>query len=313
MKNTKTFILMTVFTICSLLVAGVVKAEDLPLKFNSPQIVCTPDHIEKGEKSTCYYFGGIASGNLAVNGFVSEIYTSDDLVLDKMEAENSSIAEATLVKPGKKASDAGVTKNKYVLGAAGGGEAGKAEFQCDMTWYDLSETKLTATGADSSKQLITTDNVKDSSCGIYYSATADSAGAFTAQALKTADKHPDAFPDETKRKDFVIMGKYVVKLSDDTTAEPGSHCGDLCIKTWAIPDGVYYNDAKKCQAGEGEGCTPTNATPPSSKCTEIHVKAKGGEETPTGAFASYAILAAAAFIAICAVAIAKKNNKLYKI
>ena len=306
MKKYKSFILMTVFTICSLLVAGVVKAEDLPLKFNNQQIVCTPDHIEKGETSTCYYFGGIASGNLAVNGFVSELYTSDDLLLVKMEAEASSYAEATLVRPGKSAADSGVTKNNYVLGTEG-----HAGFSCDMTWFDLSETKLTASGANSDTQLITTDTVKDSSCGVYYSA-GDTA-VFTAAVLKSADKHPDAFPDETKRKDFVILGKYVVKLSDDSSVEPGSRCGNLCIKTWAIPDGVYYSDAKKCQAGEGEGCSPTNATPPTKACTEIHLKAKGGEQTPTGAFASYAILAAAAFIAISAVAIAKKNNKLYKI
>ena len=86
-----------------------------------------------------------------------------------------------------------------------------------------------------------------------------------------------------------------------------NRCGDICVKVWTIPDGVYYSKALEC--GTGTGCV--QHTTSEQKCVEIHIKASGSTET--GAFASYTILAAAAFIAISAVAIAKKNNKLYKI
>jgi hypothetical protein len=61
--------------------------------------------------------------------------------------------------------------------------------------------------------------------------------------------------------------------------------------------------------------SPIHAPEEGFDCREIHMKKKTepGNNPGTGAFASYALLAAGALIAISAITIAKKNNKLQKI
>ena len=112
MKKYKLFILMAIFTMLSMV--GVVRAADAPLTFNNYDMICTPSSIEAGGKSTCYLFAKISGGNLKLNGFVSVIYTNDNLKLDGVRAEASEVAYAKLVEPGKTASESGVTGNKYV-------------------------------------------------------------------------------------------------------------------------------------------------------------------------------------------------------
>ena len=298
MKKYKLFILMAIFTMLSMV--GVVRAADAPLTFNNYDMICTPSSIEAGGKSTCYLFAKISGGNLKLNGFVSVIYTNDNLKLDGVRAEASEVAYAKLVEPGKTASESGVTGNKYVIG-----EEGKAdEFKCNLSWMDISTTRLNAAGA-SSAQVITTTNKNSSACALYYSGS--NISVFDAGTLKTAGKHTDVFKDSTNRDEFAILGVYEVSL-DPNMPQGANRCGDICVKVWTVPDGVYYSQASSCGTG-GTGCA--QHTTSEQKCVEIHIKASGSTET--GAFASYTILAAAAFIAISAVAIAKKNNKLYKI
>ena len=141
MKKYKLFILMAIFTMLSMV--GVVRAADAPLTFNNYDMICTPSSIEAGGKSTCYLFAKISGGNLKLNGFVSVIYTNDNLKLDGVRAEASEVAYAKLVEPGKTASESGVTGNKYVIG-----EEGKAdEFKCNLSWMDISTTRLNAAGS----------------------------------------------------------------------------------------------------------------------------------------------------------------------
>ena len=102
MKKYKNFILMAVFTICCLLVVGSVKASRMT--FGNQEIVCTPNAIEPGDTSTCYYYGTVTGGEDPMNGFVSLIYTSDDLTIQSMEAENGA-ARALLLRGGEKAAE----------------------------------------------------------------------------------------------------------------------------------------------------------------------------------------------------------------
>ena len=301
MKKYKSFILIVIFAICCLAFTSAVKAADAPLTFNKYQIICSPASIEAGEKSTCYLFAQISGGNLKLNGFVSVVYTNDNLKVVGVKPEASTVASAKLLESGKTASSVGVTGNKYVTGE----EGVAAEFQCDLSWMDISSTHLDGAGADKTKQVITAENKNDSYCAIYYSGSDTS--VFDAATLKTAGKHTDVFTDATNRDNYAILGVYEVQLDPDMPSG-ANRCGDLCIKVWTVPDGVYYSQAASCGTGAA-GCA--QHTTSEQKCTEIHIKASG--ETETGAFASYTILAAAAFIAISAVAIAKKNNKLYKI
>ena len=303
MKRFKSFILMAIFTICCFAVMGVVKAADAPLTFNNYQMICSPASIEAGESSTCYLFAQKSGGNLKLNGFVSVVYTNDNLLIDGVVPEASSVASAKLLESGKKASAAGVQGNKWVLGETG--VAGAEEFQCDLSWMDIKDTHLDGAGADKTKQVITESNKNDSYCAIYYSGGNDA--VFDEATLQTAGKHTDVFKDSTNRDKYAILGVYKVKLDKDMP-QGANRCGDICVKVWTVPQGVYYSQASSCGTG-GENCA--QHTTVAQKCTELHIKASG--ETETGAFASYTILAAAAFIAISAVAIAKKNKKLYKI
>ena len=303
MKRFKSFILMAIFTICCFAVMGVVKAAGGPFTFSNYQMICEPSAIEAGGTAKCYLFAQVSGGDTKLNGFVSVIYTNDNLLLDGVEPAASEVASAKLIKPGQKASEAGITVNKYVLGETG--VAGGAEFQCDLSWMDIKGTHLDGAGADKTKQVITESNKNDSYCALYYSGTDDA--VFDTAALYKAGKYTDAFKDATNRDKYAILGVYKVKLDKDMP-QGANRCGDICVKVWTVPQGVYYSQASSCGTG-GENCAQHTTT--EQKCTEIHIKADG--ETETGAFASYTILAAAAFIAISAVAIAKKNKKLYKI
>jgi len=308
MKKYKLFILMAIFTMLSMV--GEVKAASGPLTFNNYDMICTPRSIEAGGKSTCYLFAKISGGDTKLNGFVSVVYTNDNLKLDGVRAEASEVAYAKVVEPGKTASESGVTGNNYVLGDKGTDGTGKpSEFKCTLSWMDISKTRLRAAGA-SNAQVITEANKNDSACTIYYSAS--DLPVFDAGTLKTAGKHTDAFKDTTNRDEFAILGVYEVSL-DPNMPQGANRCGDICVQVWTVPNGIYYSQALDCGVG-GTECGNQHTTTTDDNvpvCTEIHIKASGSTET--GAFASYTILAAAAFIAISAVAIAKKNNKLYKI
>lgn len=303
MKKCKNIILMAILVLSVFAFTNRVNAARMT--FSNQTIICAPDHLEKGETSKCYLVGKITStGSDPLNGIVGVAYTSDDLILKNVETDVAGTATKMLLA-GKSITTEEAPNNKYVTG-----EGNTNVYKCELSWYDLSSTRLTAEGADSTKQAITT--AKSSYCTVLYSTSADS-NPFTETALKSAASHTDALSDPVIST-YAVLGIYTVQLDPNTDKKPNSRCGDICVKVWAVPAGMYYSKAKDCQSatpGDGSDCSATTTSVPQA-CTEIHLKGDGGS-TETGAFASYAILAAGAFIAISAVAIAKKNNKLYKI
>jgi hypothetical protein len=131
---------------------------------------------------------------------------------------------------------------------------------------------------------------------------------------------------------YTIIGWWQVKLADDATAD---NCGKICV----------YIDPVMTMADLTATPRPTLDDPSTSngRCREIKPKieikktcytegegenikyyGKDGNPTtkeqyekdcipPTGGWASYAVLAAGAFIALSAITIAKKHNKFYQV
>ena len=125
---------------------------------------------------------------------------------------------------------------------------------------------------------------------------------------------------------YIALGYIKVELPDDNQIEK---CGNICVKTFSILTNANW-ETGDCTAGDttsswsGAACpqdsTVTHSQPSQGAddqgydCYELHLKAYDpGGNTETGAFVSYAILAAAALIAISAVTIAKKHNRLQRI
>ena len=95
---------------------------------------------------------------------------------------------------------------------------------------------------------------------------------------------------------IMVIGKVIAHIDENIDAN--SSCGELCVFTKEANDTNSY----KLEGSDNYFCT------------EVHFTAgKPPAGPPTGAFASYAILAAGALIAVSAVAIAKKHNKIYRV
>lgn len=105
---------------------------------------------------------------------------------------------------------------------------------------------------------------------------------------------------ETDYLGFTNIGWVQVKIAQE---EEDSACGEICIHF------SYQGPATVTEVSGGSGSDPKPA------CDEVNKKSIGSNEktTETGSFASYAVLAAGAFIAISAIAIAKKHNKFYRV
>lgn len=97
-------------------------------------------------------------------------------------------------------------------------------------------------------------------------------------------------------ENYTVLGIVHVKLPADSKANIGD-CGTVCIDPfYALTDASYSGTL--------------NTSNISGRCAEIKVV---DGQTETGNFLSYAVLAAGAFIAISAIALAKKHNKFYRV
>lgn len=95
---------------------------------------------------------------------------------------------------------------------------------------------------------------------------------------------------------YTVIGFYVVTLSDDATI---NDCGRLCIEA---------------SFGENDGDTTLQGATTSHPCAEIEVKPGENPGTPgTGNFTSYLVLIGAAFVAVGAIALAKRNSKFFRV
>ena len=97
---------------------------------------------------------------------------------------------------------------------------------------------------------------------------------------------------------YTVLGRYVVHLSDTATM---TNCGKLCVDIKYSGNGLY-DDGNFGSADE-------------VPCAEI--KPAGGEDPEgnpgSGSFTSYIVLVGGLFVALGAIALARMNNKFYRV
>lgn len=289
MKKIKNILLMSVFSICSLAFASVVNATSFNL--NNTNLYCTPESISAGETASCYLIGTAqnAEASYSVNGFVVQAYTTQDLKILNATKNSNINGSAAVYTPLGSVSTAKPFSDKPIL----------KDFICNFS-----------ASADAT----------DSGCAIFYSGDAvNSPNVYTGTSIFN---NAASILSKTDYATYGIVGIINVEVSDTAT---GEKCGELCVAVWEIGNAKDYANYKECASATGktdscDGATPIRTTGVNNyKCKELHLKAtpapvvEPDEPPKTGAFASYAILAAGALIAISAIAMAKKNTRFNKI
>lgn len=136
---------------------------------------------------------------------------------------------------------------------------------------------------------VTCESTSGETCYGFFTKGASTAGLFKNTGktnIPSIDAHFTA---------YTSFGYFQVQLDESATTK---ECGKLCV----------FADVAKTTADYGQNVHLTDK----AVCQEI--KPKATVDTPnTGSFASITVLVAGALIAIGAIAIAKKNNKIYKI
>ena len=279
MKNYRNLFLLTVLSICSFLLVGVVTV-NASVGYANKKPVCDPADaaagLKPGDSTTCYVIGNAshASTDSSVHGFMVRMYTTDGLIFDSVQPYVAGTKAVSYV-----AAAASDQKNTITLD---GGT--NIEVTCK---YD---TQLKAEIPD---WQINTEKGDEFRCAFYYSS--GTSNAFTPAAAKPGTDIQGLTGTDNG---LMVIGKVIAHI--DQNAKNESRCGELCVFAKEAESTSSY-----ANLNEGTG---------TYMCAEVHYTADSvATNTPTGAFVSYAILAAGALIAVSAVAIAKKHNKIYKV
>lgn len=282
MKNLKKLFLMSILAVSSFVLSGIGKVEAADVfTLGNLDIVCDPAKVEKGKQATCYIVGVPSKTGGTVHGYIVKAYTTKHLKLAG--------ATAVVTSTGQAWADA-TSATKQITPNSDMPEQVKT-LSCAYDGETLGNITTTSYG-----------------CGVFYTVK-DASNAFSATTV-TSDAtkskiNTEVFPNST----YGTIGAIIVKLDENFT---GEECGEICVKPYRIPTVENYTDYSTCGNTAGTGCGVEFTSGNFYKCKEI--KAQGsGTDPETGAFASYAILAACAFIAVSAITLAKKNNKFSRI
>lgn len=313
MKKVKDLLLIALFCFCSFVLMGTVHAAGIADKSifakdssgkRMIDMVCEPSKLEKdGDQAECYLIGGLNRANSSdrlenVSGFATHVYTTKHLRL-KEAKKNSGIPNTGtyLMNP-----SATSTTNTDVPADA---PATLANYKCRM-----GDTLNNVTGA-----VIDKNSVLDYKCAIFYTQK-DKENAYTLATLATDKYSNHAYRKGMAASGLGLVGSYVVELE---AKEEVKECGEICYMLWDIPTVEDYNN-DTCNTPEGRNDEKCKSTSETYKCKEISLIIPEPETPPddpdtpnTGAFTSYAVLAAGALIAIGAITMAKKNSKFNRI
>lgn len=284
MKKAKNYLLLSIIAICSFAMAGMLRVNasnnGFKLYANSP--VCDPSTgLKPGDMTTCYIVGSVSSADGTSHGFGVRAYTTDGLLFKDATVTNIDGQTSQLI----------LDPNAQSAGQ------GKININGDVTVTCQYDKNINITNAKNQnmkdKWMIEDDD--EFKC-IYFYSTSET------DAFKTSV----AGPNDVVKKVLGTEGSNLIMVIGTITAQIDptitnkSDCGELCVSVVeAASKGDYTNifDANGDYA-----------------CTEVHYEAGGVAGSPnTGAFASYAVLAAGVLVAISAIAIAKKHNKIYRV
>ncbi len=310
MKKTKKLLLLFALMLGGLLFATEVKANKQAWYLEKASLVCDPQAMTPGSKATCYYFGTQKTGeyDTANTGFYLYMYTTQNLVLKNVEINPNVKNAGTVFVSNNGTSESAISQAPTNMPA-------------DLKTYFKCNIKSTKN-----------KNKNSSACGVFYTHDGKE-DAFTKDSMKIygwLNQHTDLVTALTiEPSNAVVLGSIEVELPKNNNIEG---CGELCIANYGVADATDWksadcvNDSAALKGWDGQtSCSSsgvTSVTPNSVNqnmvdgdfnCYELTLKTVVPQNTQTGAFVSYAILAAGALIAISAVTISKKHNKLQRI
>lgn len=278
MKKFKNLFIMSILAISSLVLCGMTTVKAAAFSLSNTDIVCNPAKLEKGNRATCYIIGIPSETGDSVHGYIAKAYTTKYLKLIS--------AQATVTN-----TDAAWT------------EATSATTQT-ITAKDNMPTEVKSFTCSYDGEGITGSTPNSFGCAVFYSIAAAKSNAFTQATIKNT-----AAPTDVVQAQYGVIGALTVELDENVQ---GNECGEVCVKTWRVPETSNYADYTTCGNSGDNSNNCGSDTGAAYKCKEIHYN-EAGTFTETGAFASYAILAACALIAVSAITLAKKNNKFSRI
>jgi len=305
MKKTRNLLLF--MALCISTFAFVVTANARTWNFSKAQLVCNPEELEAGGSADCYYFGTVAGSNpTAIAGFYTQMYSTDNLIINDVFANQKlSGAKAKYVENASSNEAAIPTPSSDMPQKMNG-------FKCIVRPGEGRDAKSTGCGIFYSDQTVKEDNK------VYVPASMTVYGALTNAKLKAKNF-------STTAGATAVLGHVKVSLPNDNDIEA---CGNLCIASYAVGSNDDWNrgdctnqagtsdwdSSVSCEGADVGLTTPTFQKDGNFDCFEVKLKKGTPQNVPeSGAFVSYAILAAGALIAISAVTIAKKHNRLQKI
>lgn len=295
MKKMKKLFLMSVLAVSSLAIMGMNEVKAAAFNMSNMDVICAPESLSPGGYAECYLIGKVQESTGSVNGYVTQVYTTDDLLLAGISANKSvTNASATLIEGKDSATISTITYTTDM-------PASLKDFKCEF------DSAIVKSGSKKS----------EFGCGIFYTKTSAASNAYTPTTIIKKDTATNKALGSGKTS-FGVIGSYKVQLSVDNK---DNTCGDLCVKAWRVPEKTDYQHYQACAAGttgpNGEKCSETTTAQNSTVVCDDIAKSSSttypGVNPPTGAFASYALLAAGALIAISAIAISKKHKKIYRV
>jgi hypothetical protein len=301
--KTKKSILISIFALALMLFGvGAVKAAGTSLQADDYYVTCLQGDkgnaiTSKNGTTLCYVVAAAKNTAGADAGFFSLAYSHGGLKILGTEAYST------------------VSKAMWIAANSGS--------QTPMKSDDSSAPSQLTSGVCEAATYVSGSAAKDiesTGCGAFYSPTGgdkvftktnmeDSSGTIITADMKT----------NMESGAYLVVGAFKVQITKE-----GNGCGKICVKTMEIEEDYMWSCAVKDKNGERkpsgdnvpEGTNCGNW--PNDYCKEVHYNVTNKvtpepENEKTGAFASYTILAAGALIAISAITIAKKHNRISKV
>ena len=284
MKEKKKLFLLPIIAICALFVFGIHTVNAADISNATGRVICDPGSFDKAETVTCYLLlGGISSGEEAYAINAKVILTDMHLASSPVDSSGKpTLPDANKAKESIK----GEAKENGILGIEFINPGANSSYTAMPTITNPCQS--TSASSDSVQEF----------CTLFYSTT-------SVKAISSAKLNSMTIQGEGNNT-YYKVGSFKLKQNENLTAD--KTCGKICVIA------RYYSESSSTAGGDVQHAQ-------GEECNEVTVVKPADEpgtppETPpppTGNFTSYAILAAGAFIAICAVLVAKKNNKFYKV
>lgn len=286
MKKVNKLFFMSILAISSFVLFGLTKVQAAADVFTlkNTNIVCDPSKLDKGSRAKCYIIGVPSETTTgSVNGYVVRAYTTKYLKLIGAQAVVTNSDQTWI--DATSATEQITAKDNMPENLKG--------FSCNHDGESLGSIDPTTYG-----------------CGVFYTIKNVEQNAFTPATITSDTTKSKVNSKVFTNASFGVIGAVIVELDEKTV---GNECGEICVRAWRVPTKDNYSDYSTCTNNTSNGCgVDTVQEKNGYDCQEIHYN-EPGTFTETGAFASYAILAACALIAVSAITLSKKNNKFSRI